>query len=81
MDNNPFVDTAIQVEDIITNLSKYWLNSEEIDLLKNGLNFSISPKLIKKSHVFCQFNMTAKMNKDIEENEVSTQLNLHMTLQ
>ena len=37
-----------QADDIITNLSDYRLNTEEIDLLKNGLNFSIPPKFIKK---------------------------------
>ena len=62
-----------QTEDIITNLSDYRLNTEEIDLLKNGLNFSIPPTLIKKTDVFCQFDMVAKfLTKDIEENEVST---------
>ena len=41
-----------QAEDIITNLSDYRLNTEEIDLLKNGWNFSIPPKFIKKTCVF-----------------------------
>ena len=49
-----------QTEDIITNLSDYQLNTEEIELLKNGLNFSIPPKFIKKTDVFCQFDMIAK---------------------
>ena len=56
-----------QTEYIITNLSDYRLNTEEIDLLKNGLNFSIPPKFIKKTDVFCQFDMIAKfLAKDIE---------------
>ena len=64
-----------QTEDIMTNLSDYRLNTEEINLLKYGLNFSIPPKFIKKTDVFCQFDMIAKfLTKDIEENEVSTQL-------
>ena len=51
------------------------MNTEEIDLLKNGFNFSIPPEFIKKTDVFCQFNMIAKfLTKEIEENEVSTQL-------
>ena len=67
-------------EDIITNLSDYRLNTEEIDLLKNGLNFSIPPKFIKKTDVFCQFDMIAKfLTKDIEENEVSAQLKSELT--
>ena len=56
------------------------MNTEEIDLLKNGLNFSIPPKFIKKTDVFCQFDMIAKfLTKDIEENEVSTQLKSELT--
>ena len=39
-------------DDVITNLSDYRLNTEEINLLKNGLNFSIPPKFIKKTDVF-----------------------------
>ena len=47
----------------------------EIDLLKNGLDFSIPPKFAKKTDLFCQFDMIVKfLTKDIEENEVSTQL-------
>ena len=56
------------------------MNTEEIDLLKNGLNFSIPPKFIKKTDMFCQFDMIAKfLTKDIEENEVSTQLKSELT--
>ena len=69
-----------QTEDIIASLSDYRLHTEEIDLLKNGLNFSIPPKFIKKTDVFCQFDMIAKfLTKDIEENEVSTQLKSERT--
>ena len=39
-----------ETEDII-NLSDYRLNTEEMDLLKNSLNFSIPPKFIKKTCV------------------------------
>ena len=64
-----------QTEDIVKNLSDYRLNTEEIDLLKKNLNFSILSKFIKKTDVFCQFEMIAKfLTKDIEENEVSAQL-------
>ena len=42
-----------QTKDIITNLSESRLNTEETDLLKNGLNFSIPPKFIRKMDVFC----------------------------
>ena len=56
------------------------MNTEEVDLLKNGLYFSIRPKLVKKTDVFCQFDMIAKfLTKDIEENEVSTQLKNELT--
>ena len=69
-----------QTEDITTNLSDYRLNTEEVDLLKNGLNFSIPPKFIKKTDVSCQFDMIAKfLTKHIEENEVSAQLKSELT--
>ena len=69
-----------QTQDKMKNLSDYRLNTQGIDLLKNGLNFSIPPKFIKKTDVFCQFDMIAKfVTKDIEENEVSTQLKSELT--
>ena len=69
-----------QTEDTVKNLSDYRLNTEEIDLLKNGLNFSIPSMFIKKTDVFCQFEMIAKfLTQDIEENEVSTQLKSELT--
>ena len=46
--------------DAVTNLSKYQLNADEMDVLKNGLEFSIPPKFLKKTDVFCQFDMIAK---------------------
>ena len=65
---------------MITNVSDYRLNTEEIDLSKNGLNFSISPKFIKKTDSFCQFDMISKfLTRDIEKNEVSTQLKSELT--
>ena len=45
-----------QAVDIITNLSDNRLNTAESDLLKNGLNFSIPPKFIKKQ--LCFANLT-----------------------
>ena len=69
-----------EAEGIITNLSEYCLNKEEINLLKNCLNFSIRPKFIKKADVFCQFDLIAKfMTKNIEENVVSTELKSELT--
>ena len=44
------------------------------------INFSIPPKFIKKTDVFCQFDMIAKfLTKDIEGNEVSAQLKSELT--
>ena len=54
--------------DIVTNLSKYQLNTDEMDLLKNGIEFSIPPKFLKKTDVFCQFDMIAKfMTREIDD--------------
>ena len=52
-----------QTEAILTNLSDYRLNAEKIVSLKNGLNFSILPNIIKKTDVFCQLDMIAKFLK------------------
>ena len=35
-----------QLYDIVTNLSKYQLNEDEMDSLKNGLDFSIPPRFL-----------------------------------
>ena len=60
---------------VLTNLSKYQLNVEEMDLLKNGLEFSIPPKSLKKTNVFCQFDMIAKfMMQELDHNQTSTRL-------
>ena len=52
--------SPFQLHDIVTNLSKYQLNEDEMDSLKNGLDFSISPKFLKKCFLpapyDCQFS-------------------------
>ena len=46
-----------------------------MDLSKNGLDFLIPPRFLKKTDVFCQFNMTAKfMTKGLKDNQIFTQL-------
>ena len=61
--------------DVVTNLSKYHLNADEMDLLKNGLEFSIPPKFLKKTDVFCQFDIIAKfMMQELDDNQTSTRL-------
>ena len=55
------------------NLSKYKLDEDEMDLLKNDLDFSISSRFLKKRDAFCQFNMIAKfMTEKLEENRITT---------
>ena len=61
--------------DVMTNLSKYQLNVDEMDLLKNGLEFSALPKFLKKTDVFCQFDMIAKlMTQELDDNQTATRL-------
>ena len=61
--------------DVVTNLSKYQLNADEMDLLKNSLEFSIPPNFLKKTDVFCQFDMIAKyMMQELDDNQTSTRL-------
>ena len=74
---NPTRNTMLplQPDDVVTNLSKYQLNEDEIALLKNGLEFSIPPMFLKKTDVFCQFDMIGKfMTQELEDNEISTRL-------
>ena len=64
-----------QPNDVMANLSKYQLNEDEMDLLKNDLDFSISPRFLKITDVFCQFDMTAKfLMQELEYNQISTRL-------
>ena len=67
--------SQFQLYDIVTNLSKYQLNEDEMDSLKNGSDFSIPPKFLKKSKAFCQHHMTAKFQKvELEDNQISARL-------
>ena len=62
-----------QPYDVATNLSKYQLNVDAMDLLKNGLEFSISPRFLKKTDVFCHFDMIAKfITQELEDNQIFT---------
>ena len=46
-----------------------------MDLLKNGLDFSILKRFLKKTDVFCQSDMIAKfMTQELEDNQISTRL-------
>ena len=46
---------------------------DAMDLLKNGLEFSISPRFLKKTDVFCHFDMIAKfMMQELEDNQIFT---------
>ena len=70
----------VQSYDVVTNLSKYRLDKDEMDLLKNGLDFSIPPRFLKKTNVFWQFDMIAKfMTQELEDNQISTQLKNELT--
>ena len=61
--------------DAVTSLSKYRLNVGEMDLLKNGLEFSIPPRFLKKIDVCCQFDMVLKfMTQELDDNQTSNRL-------
>ena len=51
---NPTRNTMLplQPDDVVTNLSQYQLNEDEIGLLKIGLEFSIPPMFLMKTNVF-----------------------------
>ena len=58
--------------DVVTNLSEYQLNMDKMDLLKNRLDVSISPRFLKKTTVFCQFDTIAKfMAQELDDNQTS----------
>ena len=59
----------------MTNISKYQLNEDEMDLSKNGLDFSIPTRFLKKADVFGRFDMITKfMTQKLENNQISTRL-------
>ena len=48
---------------------------DEMDLLKNGLEFLIPPRVLKKTDVFCQFDMIAKFTThELDDNQISNRL-------
>ena len=64
-----------QLSEVLRNLSKYQLNVGEMDLSKNGLEFSIPPRVLKKTDVFSQFDMIVKfMVQELDDNQTSTRL-------
>ena len=61
--------------DVVTDLSKYQLKVDEMDLLKNCLEFSIPLRFLKKTVVFSQFDMIPKfMTQELDDNQTSTRL-------
>ena len=48
---------------------------DKIDLLKNSSELSIPPRFLKKTDVFCQFDMIAKfMTQELDDNQTITRL-------
>ena len=65
----------VQPHDVVTNPSKYQLDEDEMDLFKNGLDFSIPLRFLKRTDVFCHFDMIVKfMKQELEDNQISTWL-------
>ena len=63
-----------QPYNVVTNLSNYQLNRDEMDLLKNGLEFLMPPRFFKENQ-FCQFDMIAKfMTQELDDSQISTRL-------
>ena len=56
---NPFT-----AEEIITNLSSVSLTHDELDLLKNGLKFSIPPLQLNKTDIFANFELIHRFRKE-----------------
>ena len=55
-------------DEVIRNLSSQTLSNDELDILKNGLSFSIPPAFLKKTDVFAQFDMINKfMTKELKD--------------
>ena len=57
-------------EDVVTNLSNTRLSPDELDLLKNGLDFAIPPATINKTDIFTQFEKIHRLlTSDIKNEE------------
>ena len=57
------------------------MNVDEITLLKNGLEFSVLSRLLKKIDIFCQFDMIDKfITQELEDNQISAVLKNELSL-
>ena len=65
MTNIPFKSS-----DVITNLSKYELTTDELDILKNGLDYSIPPCKLNKTNIFYSYELICRsMLSNLVENK------------
>ena len=66
-------------DDVITNLSNIQLTAEELDLLKNGLDFAIPPRQVSKTDIFMEFEkihrlLTYEIKDKDKKSEFKTQM-------
>ena len=61
--------------DVITNLSKYHLSTEESSILKYGLSYAIPRKFISKTEVFTSFEMINRfLQSEVKSEELKAPL-------
>ena len=62
-------------QDVIKNLSSYQFADDELELLKNGLSFSLPPNYIRKTDVFTQFEMISRfMCNELTDDKLAPRL-------
>ena len=67
-------------EEVVNNLSSVNLTSEELELLKYGMDYAIPPSRISKTDIFTQFEMIHRLiSKDITDNEKKSELRTVMS--
>ena len=67
-------------EEVITNLSHASLTNDELELLKNGLDYAIPPFKINKTDIFTQFEMMHRLlSKDIKNDDKKSELRTEMS--
>ena len=66
-------------EEVIQNLSSTKLSPDELDILKNGLDYAIPPERLRKSDIYTSFEMihrfmTSKIKSNDKRGELKTEI-------
>ena len=70
----------VTYDELVTNLSQCNMPDDEMELLKNGLDFAIEPRVTNKTDVFTSFQkLNRLLTKEIKDEEVNPDLKTEMS--